>query len=165
MTDRRLRIASYVIALVGVCAAGYLVYTKYAHGGVCGVSGGCTVVQQSEWSELFGIPVSVLGVVGYGLIFAALTLRGEMARLLLVLFSGGGFLFSMYLMYRAYITLDAFCPFCTTSAVCMTLLFVISATRFVRGPDLVAAATDLDADAEDDEVDEHGGVDGELAGA
>lgn len=135
MLDRRLRIAQYVLALVGLAAAGYLTYTKYAHGGVCGVSGGCTTVQQSPWSELFGIPVSVLGVVGYVGVLVALSLRGELARLALVVMTGVGFAFSMFLMYRAYVTLEAFCPFCTTSAAMMTLLFLISIARYLRGPD------------------------------
>jgi uncharacterized membrane protein len=137
MRDHRLRLVSVVLALVGLASAGYLTYTKYAHDGVCGVSSGCTTVQQSEWSELFGIPVSVLGIVGYvgflGLLLLA-SQRNELVRLLLVIGTGVGFLFSMFLMYRAYVTLDAFCPFCTTSAVMMTLLAIISITRFVLGP-------------------------------
>jgi uncharacterized membrane protein len=140
MVDRRLRWVSFVVALIGLGAAGYLTYTKYAHDGICGVSGGCTVVQTSTWSELVGIPVSVIGVVGYVAILAALLApqRLELVRLGLVVMTGIGFLFSLYLMYRAYITLEAFCPFCTTSAVCQTLLFLLSTARFVRGPDLPA---------------------------
>lgn len=140
MLDRRLRIASFVLALVGLGAAGYLSYTKLFADNRCGVSHGCTVVQSSPWSEILGIPVSYLGVAAYVAILVALALRHELARLGLVVVAGGGFLFSLYLMYRAYVTLDAFCPFCTTSAVCMTLLFLISATRFVRGPDLAPRA-------------------------
>lgn len=179
MVDRRLRNLSYLLVLIGLGCAIYLTYTKYAHNGVCGVSGGCTVVQTSTWSELFGIPVSVLGIVGYISFFGLLTapwllttrysrlLRflvgrrseaqaNENVRLLLVIATGVGFLFSMFLMYRAYITLDAFCPFCTTSAVMMTLLFLISTYRFVRGPGLAPGAfsepLDLDESVEDDAV-------------
>lgn len=136
MLDRRLRIAQFVFVAIGLAAAIYLTYSKFAHEGQCGVSSGCTVVQQSKWSELFGVPVSVLGVVGYlgllGLLLAPQ--RGELVRLALVVGSGIGFLFSMFLMYRAYVTLEAFCPFCTTSAVMMTLLAITSVTRFVLGP-------------------------------
>jgi uncharacterized membrane protein len=137
MWDRRLRIAQFAFVAIGLAAAIYLTYTKYAHDGICGVSSGCTVVQTSEWSELFGIPVSVLGIVGYVGLLGLLLLpqRSELVRLGLVVGSGVGFLFSMFLMYRAYITLDAFCPFCTTSAVMMTLLAITSVIRFVLGPD------------------------------
>ncbi|MCK9249431.1 MAG: vitamin K epoxide reductase family protein [Solirubrobacteraceae bacterium] len=134
--DRRLRLASYVLALVGLASASYLTYTKFADDGQCHVSAGCTVLQTGEWSEIFGISVSLLGVIGYLVVIAALSIRGELARLSLVLFTGIGFLFSCYLMYRAYITVDVFCPFCTTSAICMTALAIISTVRFVRGPGL-----------------------------
>jgi uncharacterized membrane protein len=159
MLDRRLRIAQYVFAVVGLAAAIYLTYSKYEHAGVCGVSAGCTIVQQSEWSELFGIPVSVLGIVGYVGFLGLLTApqKNELVRLGLVVGTGVGFLFSMFLMYRAYITLDAFCPFCTTSAVMMTLLAITSTVRFVRGPDRPVAAGDdglLDDDATDEDEDD-----------
>jgi uncharacterized membrane protein len=147
MRDRNLRIASYLIAVIGLGCAIYLTYGKLAHGGQCLVSG-CSVVQQSRWSELAGIPVTAFGVAGYVAVLVLLALRGETARLLLVVATGVGFLFSMYLMYRAYITLDVFCPFCTGSAVAMTLLFVISAARFILGPDRPSyAAADEDGAA------------------
>ncbi len=134
MRDRNLRIASYLIAAIGLGCAAYLTYTKLASGGQC-LAAGCSAVQQSRWSEMAGIPVTAFGVAGYVGALILLSLRGETARLLLVVVTGVGFLFSMYLMYRAYITIGAFCPFCTGSAAAMTLLFIISATRFVLGPD------------------------------
>jgi uncharacterized membrane protein len=155
MTDRRLRVLQIVLALVGLGAAIYLTYTKYAHEGVCGVSAGCTIVQNSPWSELYGIPVSVLGVLGYVGILGALLVapqRNDLVRLSLVVMSGVGFLFSLFLMYRAYVTLDAFCPFCTTSAVVMTLLAITSVVRFVLGPGPLPASDDVLAAVEDDDV-------------
>lgn len=159
MVDRRLRIAQYVFTVIGLGCAGWLTYTKYADGGVCGVSHGCTVVQTSPWSELFGIPVSLLGLIGYFGILALLTApqRLEPVRLMLVVVTGVGFLFSMYMMYRAYITIDAFCPFCTTSAIMMTLLAITSTVRFVRGPDgatFAAVGLDDELDLEEDEDDD-----------
>ena len=113
-------------------------------------------MQNSPWSELYGIPVSVLGVIGYVGILGALLLgpqRNELVRLSLVVMSGVGFLFSLFLMSRAYVTLEAFCPFCTTSAVMMTLLAIISVTRFVMGPGAAmgAGANLDDLEDEDDE--------------
>lgn len=155
MLDRRLRLVQFLLALVGLGAAIYLTYSKYAHEGQCAIAAGCGVVQNSPWSKLFGIPVPVLGIVGYVGILGALLApqRNELVRLALVVMSGIGFLFSMFLMYRAYITLDAFCPFCTTSAVMMTLLAIISVTRFVMGPGAAmgAGANLDDLEDEDDE--------------
>lgn len=168
MLDRRLRLLQFLLALVGLGAAVYLTYSKYAHDGVCGVSAGCTIVQNSPWSELYGIPVSVLGLVGYVSILGALLApqRNELVRLALVVMSGIGFLFSLFLMYRAYITLDAFCPFCTTSAVMMTLLAITSVVRFVMGPGSSAGAGAGSVDGLGDEGDLEGDDAGEeSAGA
>lgn len=150
MRDRNLKIASYLLAVVGLGCAIYLTYTKIESGGQCLVAG-CSVVQQSQWSELLGLPVTAFGIAGYLTIMLLLSLRGETARLLLVLVSGVGFLFSMYMMYRAYITLHAFCPFCTASAAMMTLLFLVSSTRFVLGPDRPPSGP-VDFDAEEQDV-------------
>lgn len=155
MLDRRLRLFQFLLALVGLGAAIYLTYSKYAHEGQCAIAAGCGVVQNSPWSTLFGVPVPVLGIVGYVGILGALLLpqRNELVRLSVVVMAGIGFLFSMFLMYRAYITLDAFCPFCTTSAAMMTLLAITAVTRFVLGPGAPPGGTGTTHDLEDDEDD------------
>lgn len=139
MTDRRLRVAAAVPAVVGLLAALYLTYSKFFEGGECGVSAGCSAVQTSSWSEVAGIPVSLVGVLGYVAILVALfALRGELGRGVVMGFSIVGLLVSAYLMYRATVTLGQFCPFCTTSAVCMLLLAILTSWRYLRGGDPVA---------------------------
>jgi uncharacterized membrane protein len=132
-TDRRLRIAIAVIALIGIGIAGYLTYVHYAGlKVVCLSSGGCETVQASSYSKLDGIPVAVLGLAGYVTILASLGVRGELGR------SAGfgvaliGFLFSMYLTYREIFTIKAICQWCVGSAVLMTILVVLTAIRVVR---------------------------------
>jgi uncharacterized membrane protein len=132
-TDRRLRIAIGVIALIGIGIAAYLTYVHYAGlKVVCLSSGGCETVQASRYSKLDGIPVAVLGLAGYVTILASLALRGELGR------SAGfgvaliGFLFSMYLTYREIFTIKAICQWCVGSAVLMTILVVLTAIRVVR---------------------------------
>ena len=62
----RVRLASAVVAAVGLAIAGYLTIVHYAGGEpVCAIAHGCAVVQQSEYAELAGIPVAVLGLGGY----------------------------------------------------------------------------------------------------
>lgn len=121
----------FLAATVGLLAAGYLTYIKLFESGVCAVSHGCQVVQTSQWSEIAGIPVSAVGMAGYLLIL--LLLFGNHRSLLLVLVSGFGFVFSSYMMYRSFVTIGATCPFCVTSAVCMTALFALSSYLFVQG--------------------------------
>jgi uncharacterized membrane protein len=60
-------------------------------------------------------------------------LPGELGRMTGFGMALIGFLFSGYLTYRELFTIKAICQWCVGSAVCMTLLMVITAIRAVRG--------------------------------
>jgi len=153
MTDRRLRLATAALAAVGIGVAGYLTYVHYADvKALCLASGGCETVQSSRYAKLDGVPVALLGLVGYVLIFAASWLRSELGRILGAGLALVGFGFSLYLTYRELFTIEAICQWCVASAVLMTLLAVLAVWRLVRveplaGPEPAAVtgdATDRD---------------------
>jgi uncharacterized membrane protein len=134
-TDRRLRVAAIVLALIGLGIASYLTYVHYEgiHP-VCGLGGNCEKVQTSEWSRLAGIPVAVLGLIGYAVIFVSLFVPGEEALIAGALTALVGFGFSAYLTYRELFTIDAICPWCVASAVVMTLLAIVTTSRLLLSP-------------------------------
>jgi uncharacterized membrane protein len=133
MTDRRLRGAIFALALVGFGVAAYLTYVHYEDiKPVCGLGGDCQKVQTSQWSELGGLPVALIGLIGYALILASLFVPGEPGRLAGAFLALIGFAFSAYLTYRELFSIDAICPWCVVSACLMTLLAVLTATRLVR---------------------------------
>jgi uncharacterized membrane protein len=135
VTDRRLRQAAIVLSIVGLAVAAYLTYVHYEGiKPVCGLGGDCEKVQTSEWAELAGIPVAVLGLVGYALILVSLFVRGENGLMAGALLAVTGFGFSLYLTYRELFSIDAICPWCVTSAVLLTLLAAVTVTRLVRYP-------------------------------
>jgi uncharacterized membrane protein len=135
ITDRHLRLAAIVLALIGLGVAGYLTYVHYEEiRPVCGLGGDCVKVQASEWSKLAGIPVAVLGLVGYAVIFVSLFVPGEEALIAGALTSLIGFGFSAYLTYRELFTIDAICQWCVASAIIMTLLAVVTTARLLRAP-------------------------------
>ena len=75
MSDRALRTAGLVLAVLGIGVAGYLVYVHYADvNPVCNIAHGCHKVQTSEYAKLAGVPVALLGLFGYIIIFASLIL-------------------------------------------------------------------------------------------
>jgi hypothetical protein len=80
--ERRLRIVVAILALAGVGVAGYLTWVHYAGlEPICaGGSGGCEKVQGSHYAELAGVPVALLGLIGYAVILASLALPGEAGR-------------------------------------------------------------------------------------
>ncbi len=134
MSDR-LRAAAIACCVLGLGIAGYLTYVHYA--GVtpaCEIAHGCEKVQTSEWSELAGVPVALLGLLTYVGILAALLGRGESALLAAAGLSLVGFGFSAYLTYREVFTIEAICIWCVGSAILMTVLAALTVARLVRAP-------------------------------
>jgi uncharacterized membrane protein len=74
VSERVLSLAAAALALAGLAVSGYLTYIHYAGiAPVCAGGGGaCERVQSSHYAELAGVPVALLGLVGYALILAAL---------------------------------------------------------------------------------------------
>jgi uncharacterized membrane protein len=133
VTDRRLRLAAIVLALAGLGVAAYLTYVHYK--GIkpaCGLGANCVKVQTSEWSELAGVPVALLGLIGYALLLASLLAPGEAALTAGALIALSGFGFSAYLTYRELFSIHAICEWCVSSAAIMTLLAIVTTVRLVR---------------------------------
>ncbi len=131
-----LRSVGAALALLGACIAGYLTYVHYAGiDPVCTGGGGCEKVQGSRWSELAGVPVALLGLLGYlGILLALMTWRDETGRLAVVLAAWLGLAFSAYLQYRALVTVQATCIWCLGSAITMALVTAVLTARFVLAP-------------------------------
>ncbi|MEA2288829.1 MAG: hypothetical protein QOD55_826 [Solirubrobacteraceae bacterium] len=134
MSDR-LRLGAAVCCVLGLGVAGYLTYVHYAGASpICAIAHGCERVQSSEWSELAGVPVAVVGLVGYAAILVSLLVPGELALLAGAAMALLGWAFSAYLTYREVFTIEAICTWCVVSAVLMTALAVITVVRLLRAP-------------------------------
>lgn len=135
MSDRRLRQVAIVLAVIGLGVAGYLTYIHYEGiKPVCGLGGDCEKVQTSEWAYLAGVPVALLGLIGYVVILATLFSEREEALVAGAVAALVGFGFSAYLTYRELFTIDAICPWCVASAVIVTLLAILTTVRLLRTP-------------------------------
>ncbi len=136
-----LRWSSIVLAALGAADSLYLLILKISNNNkMCLGDGGCSTVNSSSYSMLFGIPVSVYGLLAYLAIIAIILLepRWKLAAAQgpLVLFGMtlGGVLFSAYLTYIEFFVILAVCPFCIISAVIIILLFIIAIIRLVIQP-------------------------------
>jgi uncharacterized membrane protein len=116
------------------------IYKITSNDSMCIGSGDCKTVNASRYAEVYGIPVALLGVVGYSAILAVLLLERrpgfvqQNGSLLFFGLSLTGFLFSLYLIFVEVALIKAYCPFCITSQAAMTLIFIISVIRLVRQP-------------------------------
>jgi uncharacterized membrane protein len=150
-SSRVIRIVMIAITTVGLGVASYLTYVHYA--GIpplCSAGDSCLVVQTSVYSKLAGVPVALMGLIGYVVILASLLApEREQTRLATMVVTLGGFGFSAYLTYRELFSIHQVCEWCASSAVMMTILACLAVWRFLRGeepPALAARGVESGAD-------------------
>jgi uncharacterized membrane protein len=133
---KALRVTLIVLTAIGVCLAAYLTYLHYSGTTPpCSIKGNpCSQVQKSRYSELVGVPVALIGLLGYIAILGSLLApEGENSRLATMSFALVGFGFSAYLTYRELFTLHKICEWCVGSATLVTIIMCLSVWRFLRG--------------------------------
>jgi uncharacterized membrane protein len=131
VSDRRLRLVAAFVALAGVAVAGYLTRAHYGEGSlVCPVGGGCETVQESEYAEIAGIPVALLGLLAYAVLLALILWDTPLARLAAAALALTGLLFSGYLLVVQAFVIEAFCIWCLANDVVIApALAVLTAAR------------------------------------
>lgn len=129
-----------VLALVGVLISTYmLLYHLGLIGTIACGTGGCQTVQNSPWASFLTVPVPLIGLLGYGLLFGTALLGTSDSfytdrRIAVVLVTGAlvGVGFSLYLTYLEMYVIHAWCRWCIASAIIAGLLFVAVIPEFAR---------------------------------
>lgn len=125
-----------ILNLIAIPVTGYLTYMHFDEeaSDFCnfGASFDCDIVNKSPWSELFGIPVAILGLITYMILlfFAIRGLCKDQSKLIpyLTLFVAGGVAFSLYLTYIEAFVLETFCIFCVIQQIIILIQLVIYAS-------------------------------------
>lgn len=137
--------AEAALAFVGAGIAGTIWRADQLHQDLpCTADGGCEIVNSSRWSHvdlivLHHVSVAVLGLAGYILLLSLAMLRlgsdsprlGSRLHALIGFISGGGVLYSWYLQWVAHAEIGAFCIWCRSSAIVMTVLFGTAAVEWL----------------------------------
>jgi uncharacterized membrane protein len=141
MSAPSLRITLTVLTVAGLSIAGYLTYVHYAEiQPVCTAGDSCIKVQSSVYSELAGVPVALIGLLGYASILGLLLAgENENTRFAMMALTLVGFAFSGYLTYRELFSIHAICEWCVSSAVTMALLLCLAVWRFLQGDSLTGS--------------------------
>jgi uncharacterized membrane protein len=119
-----------LIAVAGILISSLSLYHHYGTSktSFCnfGDSFNCDIVNHSTYSTIVGVPVALIGVLGYFLIFALATIYHDKAEapILLLISSIGGLGFALYLTYVEKFVLAAWCILCLTS---LSFIFAITA--------------------------------------
>jgi uncharacterized membrane protein len=134
------RMAIAVLALIGLLMSLYLTLHKFGYIGTlaCG-TGSCDTVQTSPWAVFMGIPVPVMGVVGYLvlLVLAVVGLQPAHAEnrklgLLIFLLADIAIAFTIYLTYLEAFVINAWCRWCIGSALIVTLIWIFSLPELLK---------------------------------
>lgn len=130
-----MRRATAAVAALGLGIAAYLTVVRYTGAApACAIAHGCEVVQGSAYATLAGVPVALLGLLGYAAILLSLLWDGERARSITALLALTGAGFSGWLTYVEVARLDAVCSWCVASAACMAVLAGLAAARLLSAP-------------------------------
>jgi len=130
----KLRNIAIIAASLGIIDSIYLFIIKVTNNkSLCiqGV-GDCWSVNTSIYSEVFGIPVSILGLGAYiAILFLWIMLPknsffSKNAPILNFALSLIGLIYSAYLTYLEIAVIKAICPFCVISAILIVILFIVS---------------------------------------
>lgn len=139
--EKRISQITIALATLGLLVSIYMtIYKVTSNNAMCLGSGDCSTVNASRYSEVYGIPVALVGVLGYASILALPWLERRNtffeANGSMILFGIAllGFLFTLWLVYVEVVLIKALCPFCITSQITMTLIFILSVIRVVRQP-------------------------------
>ncbi len=133
-----------ILTLAGMVDSGYALQQHYstAETSSCDFNAtvNCTAVNQSQYSEVFGLPVAGLGLAGYVVmeVLAVLMLagKGPQRRLhqALLILAVVALAASLALTYIELFVIEAVCPLCVVSLALVTAITVLAiVTTVIRG--------------------------------
>lgn len=131
MNDRALRAGAALVALAGIAVATYLTWVHFDDAAlVCVAGGGCETVQESEYAEIAGIPVAMLGLGAYVVMLGLILWDSASARLAAAMTAFVGLLFSLYLLALQLFVIEAVCIWCLANDIVIApALAVLTALR------------------------------------
>jgi len=121
------------LAALGIGVATYIAIADSGGGSPVCIAGGhgCATVAKSSYSHVAGVNIAIFGIVGYVLLLVSAFFANDVARLGGFAVALGGFGYSVFLTYLEIFKIEAICQWCVASAVLMTILLLLNATRLI----------------------------------
>jgi len=122
-----------ILAFFGIANSAYLAESKITGTPlICDIQNlsGCNIVANSQYSQLFGIPLAEYGVLFYGILFVLAALELVLFdRLLRRVLQGAalvGILASLYFTSVQVFLIGAVCIYCLASSIIALLIFILA---------------------------------------
>jgi vitamin-K-epoxide reductase (warfarin-sensitive) len=135
---QRLFSLTAILAVCGVAVSSVSLQHHYAKSktAYCDIGNtfNCDIVNRSEYSEVLGIPVAMIGMAGYGAIVVLATMYRERRESPILIFAGAvaGLAFALYLTYIEARVLGVWCIVCLSSLVIISVLAIVSGALWFR---------------------------------
>src|SRR5579862_6218965 len=137
-TTRRIYWAIAVLALTGATVSSVSLYHHYGKDKTTycdfGQNFNCDIVNRSPYSKIVGIPVALIGILGYLSLLALATFYREKAETpgMLLLAATLGLGLAIYLTYIEAYVLATWCILCLSSFTVIVLITVLSSVLFAQ---------------------------------
>src|SRR5437899_5894395 len=136
--SRRLLLAISLLAIAGIAVSSVSLYHHYGSSrtSYCdiGENFNCDIVNRSTYSTVLGIPVALIGIIGYlGLLALSTVNRNKVETpILLLIASVAGLRFALYLTYIAAFVLAPCCCLCLSLLSLIFFICVLSSLLVAR---------------------------------
>jgi vitamin-K-epoxide reductase (warfarin-sensitive) len=132
-SNKRLFRTVAILAIFGVAVSAVSLRHHYATSKTqycdLGETFNCDIVNRSQYSSILGIPVALIGMLGYAAIAGMATIYGERRDTPAILFAAAtaGLAFALYLTYIEGHVLGVWCILCLSSLALITVTAALSA--------------------------------------
>lgn len=136
--SRRLLSLIAVLAVCGIAVSSvslqhHFATSKTAYCDV-GENFNCDIVNRSTYSKIFGVPVALIGMLGYGALVELATVYRARHDAAAMLFggAGAGLVFALYLTYVEGRILGVWCILCLSSLALISTIAILSGLVWLR---------------------------------
>jgi len=136
LTPARL-LAVLLGAGIAVCA---LILSETHAGSLSCPTSGCSIVQSSGYAHVFGLPLALVGLLGYLAMGGSLALLGRRGRVAAAGLAVGGALFALYLIGVQLFVIGAVCFWCVVNDTLTVSIAALLCLQLVRGHTATSAA-------------------------
>lgn len=126
MSQNILHLVISITALAGIFLALYIRHKKHPQRTlVCPLGSNCSIVIYSQYANFMGMPVEILGIIYYSVIFLlSIFSFSSLSLPLLMWLAVIAFLFSLYLTTIQLFKIKEWCFWCLMSTILSTIIFI-----------------------------------------